>query len=375
MPKISDHETYEAVLDYAKYKATARWWKILILGIMAGAFIGMGYLGAFTLQGQMSPDPMLQKFLFGAIFPVGILLCVFLGGTLFTSDSLASLPVLAGTMKARSAFKSWGLVLLGNFIGAFLMALIAVGANFYAAGKDFTDAAGVIHKASGNRAALISFAEHKFDVKWYAALASGILCNIVVAGATWMASSTKSATAKFFLLWLPITLFALAGFQHIVANFFVFWSWILDYAIHKDAYTGSWAENATTGRQVGEWFYNNLIPTTIGNWLGGAVFVPLPYFLLNRGYGKHTASDKALEIMTPIIPASYKNSKVVANASVDSSNETSVEHHSIKEKIVAAEHKVVDTIKKDAKAVKTAVVNAEHKVAAKLHKKPKSENK
>ena len=273
--KLSDKETYESVVAYGKYKATIKFWKILLLGFMGGAFIALGYIGAFTMKdfGITGGNETLGKFLGAAIFPTGIIMCVFLGGSLFTSDALSILPAIQKEIKPLTALRGWGLVWIGNIVGALFIAILATYSGF------LTD---------GRMNVLEHYVSGKMNKDWYMIFFSGILTNMLVAGAIWMSLSTKSAGAKVILIWFPITLFAAAGFEHIVANFFIFWMGILNNGETFKAI----GHHAAGKVDMDAWkfFYNNLIPTTIGNFIGGAVVIALPYYFMNKKYGATKAA-------------------------------------------------------------------------------------
>lgn len=263
--KLTDKETYQATLEYGKYKASLKFWKILLLGFMGGAFVALGYVGAFAMKSL--EDNGMMKFLGAAIFPTGILMCVFLGGSLFTSDNLSMLPALEKQIKPITALKGWGLVWVGNMAGGLFIAVLAYASGFF----------------QGGHVPKFEILQHYIDGKqnkeWWRIFFSGVLTNVLVAGSVWMSCSTKSVSGKVALLWFPITLFAAAGFEHIVANFFIFWSGILcDGSTYK---VGNL--NETVHIDAWKFFYNNLIFTTLGNWVGGAVVVTMPYYFLNKG--------------------------------------------------------------------------------------------
>lgn len=267
--KITERETYEATLAYAKYKATAKFWKIILLGFMAGVFVGLGYIGAFAMK-SLPGDQTMAKFLAAGIFPTGIIMIVFLGGSLFTSDSLSLLPVIEKQVKPLTALKGLGLVLLGNALGMLVISAITYWSGF-------------MNPARLN--ILQHYIDAKQDKEWYAIFFSGMITNIIVAGSVWMSLSTKSAAGKVLLLWFPITLFAAAGFEHIVANFFIFWTGVL---ANGDTYKDAHGVVHTLTCDGWKFLYNNLLVTTVANWVGSSLLIVLPYYFL-YGY-KHQAS-------------------------------------------------------------------------------------
>ncbi|MCK5867279.1 MAG: formate/nitrite transporter family protein [Mycoplasmataceae bacterium] len=250
-------ERFAIVEKYGIEKAQAHWLKTLILGILGGAMVAIGYLGAIAVKGN-DPNNAILAFLAAGIFPVGIMMVVFLGGSLFTSDALVGLALFDKKVGWLVAFKNWGIVLFGNLVGALLIALSAKLANFF------------IH---GRLDVLGHYIEGKQGIAWYSSISSGILCNLLVAGAVWMAKASSTAIGKVFLLWFPITLFVAAGFQHIVANFFIYWSGIL----YSDQ-----LESIKIHFEAGVFIYNNLLGTTLGNFIGGAIIIPAAYIFIER---------------------------------------------------------------------------------------------
>lgn len=99
---------------------------------------------------------------------------------------------------------------------------------------------------------------------WFQALSLGILCNILVCLAVWRAAVGKSVVDKMVGIIFPITTFVACGFEHSVANMFY-----LPYAYFLGLEAG-----------IGEIFLNNLLPVTLGNVIGGAIFVGLVYWML-----------------------------------------------------------------------------------------------
>ena len=231
-----------------------------MVGYAGGAMVAIGYLGAIAVKGS-GPASGVLSFLAAGIFPVGIMMVVFLGGSLFTSDALVGLALFNKKVGWLVALKNWGIVLFGNLVGALIIATLAKLGNFFV----------------GHRMEILAhYVSGKQSIAWYASIGSGILCNLLVAGAVWMAKASSTAIGKVFLLWFPITLFVAAGFQHIVANFFIYWSGLFNMdemetlSIHPVHF------------KAGAFIYNNLIGTTFGNFIGGAIILPGSYYFIEK---------------------------------------------------------------------------------------------
>jgi len=250
-----NYETADNVVKMGIKKANSKSINIYLLGILGGFFIGLGYMGYMTVTQTMRSriDTGLASFLGASVFPVGIMLCIVVGGSLFTSNNLLTLALFDKKISFKNLARNWSFVWLGNFTGCIIAAILAVIAGLY--------------KPEAMHSVAVHMAEHKAVLKFSEAVASGFFCNVLVALGAWMAMSGKDLISKIMGVWFPVMLFVLCGFQHIVANMYVLSLGILlgaDYTI-------------------GEMFLNNIIPVTIGNALsGGLIFPAMYYFLLVR---------------------------------------------------------------------------------------------
>ena len=256
--KIFDIEKLNEQTKFAVSKVNYPIWKKMIFGFMGGMFIGLGYIGyllVYFAGNASSTEPNLTpifKYLAASIFPVGILLCTFLGGNLFTSNALIFIGTLQKKIKWKLFLIDLTITWIFNAIGSVAMSAIAFGANLF----------------HGYEIEIAKFAfDHKVDIKWYSSMLSGIICNILVAGSIFAYNSIKQKGIGVFIVYIVIFLFALSGSQHVVANFFV---------ISEGGFLSCYEGHPWSGEQIGQIFYNNLIPTTIGNTLGG-IFIPVTY--------------------------------------------------------------------------------------------------
>lgn len=246
---LTPKEIAQATCDAGAAKAKLSIPQMLVLGIFAGIFIGFGAQGAITIgQSLTKIDVGLQKFAFAGAFPVGLMLVVICGAELFTGNNLMTLGCINSRYKFKDVLRNWVCVYTANFIGSVLLALVVSGSGLMAAGTPAGDLA-------------INIAKNKVAMSFGAAVLRGILCNILVVLAVWMATGAKDIIGKIFACWFPIMLFVLSGYEHSVANM---------YFIPLGMFIGA----PVTWGQV---FLKNLIPVTIGNLIGGAVLVPLFY--------------------------------------------------------------------------------------------------
>ncbi len=254
---LTSIETYIAVYKYALKKAQSPLLKTFLMGIAAGLFVGIAYIAAIFGSRGLS-DNGIKNLTFGFIFTLAITMIVFMGGELFTSNSMIFMPLIKKQVKLTRMLINLLVVLIGNFIGCFILSLFTWWAGFFD-NQAFLDNA-------------VSIFNHKLVMSWWKAFFSGILCNFLVAGSVYIFHATRSSTAKFLLIGLVIMVFALSGFSHVVANSYV---WGLGplfniYGIHS-----GFNDFLQFGYQV-------QLPTLFGNFIGGGILLPGMYYLIFR---------------------------------------------------------------------------------------------
>lgn len=219
--------------------------KSLLLGILAGLFIGLGALGNILIS-QTIKDPGLAKFAGASIFPIGLMLVVVCGAELFTGNNLMSMAVMDKKITMKEMIRNWVLVYIANFIGAIILV-----AFIYFSDTLVKDAA----------IKSMNIAQSKAILGFTSAFLKGVMCNIIVVLAVWFATAGKDIVSKIFACWFPIMLFVLCGFEHSIANmFFIPMGMVLgaDVSISQLIF--------------------NLVAVTIGNIVGGAIIVPYIYY-------------------------------------------------------------------------------------------------
>jgi formate transporter len=226
----------------------------LVLAILAGAFIAFGALlfTIVTTDSGLGFGP--ERLLGGLAFSLGLILVLIGGAELFTGNSLIVFAWADRKISFPSLMRNWGLVYLGNFVGASAAAAIIYWSGIY-------------KLADGEVAATaIGIAENKVSLSPIEAFIRGVLCNVMVCLAVWLCFSARTVSGKVFAIVFPVTGFVAMGFEHSIANmFFMPTGWLL-------------------GSQVVEIgnYASNLLFVTIGNIFGGGVLVALVYWLVYR---------------------------------------------------------------------------------------------
>lgn len=264
-------EIIELNMNGAVGKANLKLSKMIALGIMAGMFIAMGGATSNTAVHTIS-DIGLARTLAGVIFPVGLLMIVFIGGELFTGNSLMIMATIDKRIKLSALIRNLIIVYFANLIGSLIICFLV----FYSGNLDYSSGA--------LGAYTIKVALGKTAITPLKGITSGILCNFLVCMAILMGTATKEAIGKIFAIWFPIFAFVIGGFEHIVANMYYIPAGII--AATNPAYTtkaeelyGITTEQLSTLNISG--LLNNFIPVTIGNILGGMLFIGCMLYFIN----------------------------------------------------------------------------------------------
>ena len=246
-------------------KATSPWLTVFVLGILAGAYIGFGGLLSTTVTFDVASKWGIgfSKILGGATFSVGLMLVVIAGAELFTGNNLMVSSVMMREITFSTMLKRWGVVYFANFIGSIFLALLFYFSGLWKTGDGALGAAAV--KIAFNKTAL-SFSE---------ALWRGIGCNWLVCLAVWMALAARQIIGKIFAIFFPIMAFVAIGFEHSVANMYFIPTGIL--LMNWAGFTNVPGVDPNVLSWV-NFLWRNLLPVTIGNIIGGVVFVGMSYW-------------------------------------------------------------------------------------------------
>ncbi|MDR1292296.1 MAG: formate/nitrite transporter family protein [Clostridiales Family XIII bacterium] len=285
---LKPDEILNVSLDVAETKAGGGFVKLLVLAVLAGAFIAFGAEGSSIAAYSLLAEPStygLGRALAGAIFPVGLILVVIAGAELFTGNVLIVGAVAARRVSPGALLRNWGIVYLGNFIGALLIVwLIAAGGQLHG-GADMLGAV------------TIKIAAGKAGLSFSSALALGVMCNWLVCLAVWLAYASSTVQGKIAGIFFPVMLFVLSGFEHSIANMYYIPAGIL--AKSNPSFARAALDIGVTQQQIdgltwASFFGGNLPPVTLGNIIGGAVFVSLAY-LAAYGLKKKNAGPRVVD--------------------------------------------------------------------------------
>ncbi len=243
------NEVVEFTYSIAKKKCSYPLPKVLILSILAGAYLSMGatlsIMSGFGFEAISEGNYALNKIFMAATFPLGLILIIIMGADLFTGNTASLIPAaMTRRVSVKAVLRNWGLVWVGNFAGTLLFAYL------------FVHLTGVLD-SEPMREGLESVAMAKCSNTFGVTFLKGVAANWFVCLAVWMAYSSDTIMGRIATLWLPIFAFVSLGYEHSIANMF-----FIPMAMFQGA-----------DISVSELFTSNLIPATLGNILGGALFV------------------------------------------------------------------------------------------------------
>jgi len=259
-------ELAKAACSVSKVKGNLSVRQMMLMGILAGAYIAF----AGWLMTVVSHD-MTQHFgsgvtrlMSGAVFSVGLMMVVISGSELFTGNCMMPLGYLAGCTPMKKILRNWGWVYLANLIGSILLAALIY-------------FSGLADNAVGGRA--LQVASGKMALPMVQGFFRGILCNWIVVLAVWMSMAATDIIGKVWAIFFPIMTFVASGFEHSIANMY-FMSLGLMLKGNTAAVTAAGLSDQALGAVSLGGFFSNLIPVTLGNMVGGILFVAVFYYFI-----------------------------------------------------------------------------------------------
>ncbi len=243
---------------------------LLVLGVLAGAFIAFGAMFMTVVTTGAGDLPFgVARLLAGLVFSLGLVLVIVGGAELFTGDALMVVAWASGRITLGSLLRAWAFVYAGNIAGAVGTAILVFLAGHY----------GFAGGAVGKTALAIGSAKAALPTVQLFFLA--VLCNVLVCLAVWMSFGARSATDKVMVIVPPIAAFVAAGFEHSIANLY-FMPYAL--AIKYGAGPEFWS---AIGRTAADYpaldlanTLHNVAVATIGNTIGGSVMVGAVYWFV-----------------------------------------------------------------------------------------------
>ena len=259
MPKrfLTPHETTQAITANSLRILTQPLSRTWVLSLLAGFYIAFGAELATLVTSDAAAHVGIgiSRLLGGSVFSLGLMLVVVCGAELFTGNVLLTKAGLHGEIPWRKIAENWVIVILGNLVGSLFLAWLMVESELWQVGRVAEHA--------------VNIATDKCELSFGAALVRGILCNWLVCLAVFMATAARDISGKILACYVPIMAFVASGFEHSVANMY-----FIPVGLLLKAELGLQAPGLTWSN----FFISNLVPVTIGNIIGGVVFVGFAYW-------------------------------------------------------------------------------------------------
>jgi formate/nitrite transporter len=243
---------------------------VMVLSVLAGAFISFGAIFATTVTAGAGLPYGVGRLLSGLVFSVGLIMVIIAGAELFTGNNLIVMAWANGKVKCRALLMNWVLSFTGNFDGAFMTAALM----FYTTQYTFGDGAvGLVALNTANTKASLAFVP---------ALTLGIMCNALVCLAVWMCFSARTNIDRVVTAAPPIAAFAAAGFEHCIANVYFIPMGLFIKAGAPQSFWSAIGKTASDypGLTWSNFFLGNLVPVTIGNIIGGSIMIGAVYWFV-----------------------------------------------------------------------------------------------
>ena len=261
---FSPREVAEKVQLVGVTKARLPFLQTAMLGVLAGAFIGLGALYFTLVASDATLGFAATRVLGGLMFSLGLILVSVGGAELFTGNNLMVMALADRKITIAELLRNWIIVYAANAFGAIGLAVVVYLANHGAM------------NGGAVGAAYVKIAAAKTALPFGEAFFKGVLCNVLVCLAVWLAMAGHTVVDKILAIVFPISAFVAAGFEHSVANmYFIPLGLLL-------ADTGVLPAGVSLASLSWSGFASNLIPVTLGNIVGGSVMVALVYYVIYR---------------------------------------------------------------------------------------------
>lgn len=264
---LTPSETIQAVISAGRRVLHQSFGRTFVLSLLAGFYISFGA----QLSTVVSQDAArfagvgVSRLLAGSAFSIGLMLVVICGAELFTGNSLLAAAALHGEISWGKLAENWGLVLVGNFLGSLFFAWLMFESRLWEQG-------GVAEQA-------VNIATAKCKLSFEVAFIRAILCNWLVCLAVFMATAARDVPGKLLACYVPIMTFVTSGFEHSIANmYFIPTGLMISKEIGRSDPALTWTA----------FLADNLLPVTLGNIVGGVVFVACAYWYVHSGSKSET---------------------------------------------------------------------------------------
>jgi formate/nitrite transporter len=260
----SPAEIKEAVEKVGVKKTNLPFLASFMLAVIAGGSIGLGALYYTVIVSDAGLSFAVARVMGGLAFSLGLAIVLVGGAELFTGNNLIVMAWASGRVTTKDMLRNWVIVYFGNLIGALGLVVLV----FFSHHLDM----------NGGRVgqSILNTAVSKIQPDAVTLFFKGVLCNLLVCLAVWLAYAGRSVTDKIVALLFPVSAFIAAGFEHCVANmYFLPLAWLM-------VRTGNVPADLDASVITMTGIIHNLVPVTLGNIVGGAGLVGAVYWIIYR---------------------------------------------------------------------------------------------
>lgn len=276
MPTLTSSQIVDATVAMGVSKAKQNTLSRIANTFLAGMYIAIGGFLAIRV-GLVLPWESwgaIGKLVFGAVFPLGLMLVVLCGADLFTGSCMTlTTAQLRGQISIQQSLSAGIWAWCGNFAGAFFVAYVIA----FSSGLIFESAGGTLPWAK----AIVGLTNTKCSLDWMTAFIRGVGCNWLVCLAVFAAAASTEVSGKIIALWFPTMAFVALGMEHCIANMFFIPLGILTGSDSRYTALVNAGDAIALNVGWGDFFISNLVPVTLGNIVGGAVLVGMLYLMAN----------------------------------------------------------------------------------------------
>lgn len=269
---LTPPETIRAIIQAGRRVLHQSFGRTFVLSLLAGFYIAFGAQLATVVSQDAAQfcGQGIARLLAGSVFSVGLMLVVICGAELFTGNSLLAAAALHGEISWKKLMENWVVVLAGNFIGSLFFAWLMFESRLWEMGSVADQA--------------IRIATVKCKLSFSTAFIRAIFCNWLVCLAVFMATAARDVPGKLLACYIPIMTFVASGYEHSIANM---------YFIPSGLFLAQELARPDPVLTWGAFLVDNLIPVTLGNIVGGVVFVAGAYWYVHKtpGTGQSNGPD------------------------------------------------------------------------------------
>ncbi|MCC5796428.1 MAG: formate/nitrite transporter family protein [Methylophaga sp.] len=260
-------EVAEKVKTVGVDKANMPLLPLVVLSLMAGAFISFAAMYYTVVMTDANMAYGLSRLIGGLVFALGFILVVVAGAELFTGNTLVVMAYAKRQISFLGLMRNWGIVYFGNAIGA-LVTVYLVYLSGYLGNAEY-----------GVGVTAIKTGLAKVELTTTEAFVRGLFCNVLVCLGSWMVYASRSVTDKVMAVLFPISGFVAMGFEHSIANMYM-----IPIAMVAAADQAIVAASQLDASQLQALDFSglmgNIVPVTLGNIVGGVGFVAMAYYLV-----------------------------------------------------------------------------------------------